>query len=206
MRLVESQGFLEAGLLEYNTRQIGLALGSLRSGDEYARTRATSNLRALQAESARLKQSAGSYGINSELSQQLESNLQIQQGLDAELQLPQATTPAEERDNRSRLGDFYRSQAGSRANEIVNQAGQNFQTQLPPADEQAAPADGQAIDARWLAKNRLDSGGIKEDAAGQVKGATKAAINAPAKKAEVAESCCAAGRSGDGRGRKRPSL
>ena len=160
MRLVEGEGIWRPDLLKYNTRQIGLAIESLHSEDSYARTRAANNLKSLQAEAAQLKQSAGSYEFNDELTQQLDSNTKIQRGLDVELNQPADAKgdarPA--RDNRSRLGDFYRSQAGSRASEVVNQSGANFEAEtVTKTETMPAEAQGQQLNPQWLAKNRLDS-------------------------------------------------
>ena len=139
MRMAQNEGDLAAGLLEYNTRQIGLAIRSLRSDDTFASTRAANNLKALQADAARLKQSALGYSNNPELSRQLLSNSNIQEGLEAEINAPAAEGRKEsEVDNRSRLGNFYRSQAGSRANDVVSQSGENFQPQAAPPAGQCA--------------------------------------------------------------------
>jgi hypothetical protein len=167
MRMAQDEGDLAAGLLEYNTRQIGLAIRSLRSDDTFASTRAANNLKALQADAVRLKQSALGYSNNPELSKQLLSNSSIQEGLQAEI-----STPAEqdgkqgEADNRSRLGDFYRSQAGSRANDVVSQTGENFQPQVvPPAGQPGEPAQGQTLDRSWFAKNKLENPQAQEPGA-----------------------------------------
>ncbi len=159
MRLVEDEGYLAAGLVEYNTKQIGLALQALQSEDTYARARAANNLKTLQGDVARLKQSIQGYQGNEELTQQLERNSKVQQGLEVQLREPlEPNQAADEADNRTRLGLFYRSQSGSRANDVASQTAQNFAA--PPAEPQSGgqgQGQGQAINPRWLAKNKLQS-------------------------------------------------
>ncbi len=160
MRLVPSEGDLTAGLLEYNTKQIGLAIQSLRSEDSYAKARAANNLKALQLDSARLKQSAAGYAGNTELAKQLQSNSAIQLDLGNEINAPaDQVLLNEDNDNRSRLGDLYRSQAGSRANDVVSQSGENFQYQpaQPPAKQPGEAPAGQTLNRQWFAKNKLEN-------------------------------------------------
>jgi hypothetical protein len=159
MRLVESEGDLAAGWLEYNTKQIGLALQSLRSSDSYERTRAINNLKVLQAESEALKQSAEAYRGNAQLAKQLESNTALQQGLGAEINAsPQDSRQLDESDNRSRLNDLYRAQTNSRANEVASQSGENFEARdLNQAQTERKAGEGQMLNRSWLAKNKLEN-------------------------------------------------
>ena len=155
MRLVNDEGYLAAGLVEYNTKQIGVALQALQSEDSYARARATNSLKSLQADAVRLKQSARDYLGNEELAQQLKRNTQVQQGLENQLNSPlEANQAVDELDNRSRLGTFYRSQSGSRANDVVSQTAENF---APAAIQPPSGGEGQAINPLWLAKNKLQN-------------------------------------------------
>jgi hypothetical protein len=157
MRLVQTEGDLAAGWLAYNTKQIGLAMQALRSEDPFARARATNNLKALQAESEALKQSARTYDDNPEFSRQLKANWSIQKGLEIDVSdSANQSQVTEELDNRGRLSTIYKSQSNTRAGEIVNQAGENFAlptAQAPPQVE----GQGQAISRRWLAENKLEN-------------------------------------------------
>jgi hypothetical protein len=182
MRLVQDEGDLAADWLAYNTRQIGLALRSIKSSDEYSRARATNNLKALQAESEQLKKVAQSYRHNEQLSEQLESNTEIQKGLEQELQTKPGQS-SEGVDNRATLRGRFAQQSNSRSSDVVNRAGENFFAQ---DDAHYVPPQGQAISGKWLAKNKLgndtlDKSGVSQKGLGAAKQAepNQSAANQP---------------------------
>jgi hypothetical protein len=159
MRVVASEGDLAAGQIAYNTKQVGLALQAIRSSDSYTRARAANNLKNLQIQSEALKQSAQSYSDNQELNEQLQSNSQKLES--ATLEIRRGAERAETEEvfgNRSKLNLVFTEQFNGRANDVVQQAGQNFEIQSRPAK----PADlhddeqGQSLNAKWLLKNKLD--------------------------------------------------
>jgi hypothetical protein len=164
MRLVQDEGDLAADWLAYNTKQIGLAIQSMKSGDEYSRARATSNLKSLQTESEQLKKTAQSYRGNAQLAEQIKGNSAIQLGLQPELQA-EPGRPIEGIDNRLKLRGRFDEQRNGRASGVVNQAGENFVAQdedeersgplQPPDSAGGGPQQGQAISGKWLAKNKL---------------------------------------------------
>lgn len=164
MRLVQDEGDLAADWLAYNTKQIGLALQSIKSNDEYSRARASNNLKALQAESEQLKKTAQSYRYNEQLSEQLQSNEAIQKGLEQELQA-KFGEKSEAADNRATLRGRFDQQMNSRSSDVVNRAGDNFFAQpvpqyAPPEMPGGGPQQGQSISGKWLAKNKLGKDAI----------------------------------------------
>ena len=164
MRLVQDEGDLAADWLAYNTKQIGLAIQSMKSSDEYSRARAMNNLKSLQTESEQLKKAAQSYRGNEQLAQQLKGNSAIQLGLQPELQAEPGRPIEGIDDNREKLRGRFDEQRNGRASGVVNQAGENFVAQdedeersvpLQPPGSAGGGPQGQAISGKWLAKNKL---------------------------------------------------
>ncbi len=164
MRVVSSEGDLTAGQLAYNTKQIGLALQSIRSDDRYARARALSNVKVLQDEAEALKQSARSYRQNEDLQKQLESNTLSVLSIDNEHN--REANRGERKiviDNRGRLNQQFSTQSNQRSGDVVQGAGRNFEGQTAPAQTPGLGGEdrGQALSKEWLYKNNLGGNGDK---------------------------------------------
>lgn len=162
MRLASDEGDLTAGYVSYRTRQLERLSQVLGGSSEFAKARAKSNLKSLSTEAAELqRQAATQYIGNEQLQQEIASNTRALQQANEQVAAESATlVEAVVEDNREKLSELTRGQMNRRAQNVVEDAGENFDAsgasvQNSVTQNGSPPADGERFSQKWLAGNAL---------------------------------------------------
>jgi hypothetical protein len=129
------QAIFEAERRAYQRKQQERLLETARSGDDFAKVRALSNLKALAA-------SADSAGL--------------QRDIQTEIARQQPTPEADAlEDNRRRLNEAYEQQKPTRSKNVVQDLGRNWDAPLGGKSKPSAAQAGQ-FNAQWLSTSQLE--------------------------------------------------
>ncbi len=147
---VDGEGDFVAGYLNYRTQQVQSLTQILRGKNYFSKTRASGNIKSLDAELQEVqKQAAGERSSNEQLRRNLDLNvraIELASQQMAELEKEIEEVP----DNREKLNAFYREQQNTLSRNSVTRLGTNFA--VPAIQDQSTPAgeDKQRFDSRWF--------------------------------------------------------
>ena len=158
MRVVKDEGELAAGYVAYSTEQAVRMAETLRAADSFAQVRAAANLKRLRLQFDRAQNTTTQFQGNKDLQQVWIRNASILEEAEKQaLVLDQTLELQAALDNRGNLNSYYDAQIGSRANNVVQESGMNF-------DVDATGSAGDEDDARIAGldkKEKLPSRGRK---------------------------------------------
>ena len=174
MRHAESEQDMIAGNVAADIKETERLLDVLRHGDPFAKVRATNNLKQLAIVLDNSRSMSVRDGEGSEtgkvLRKEQETMSEVQKAIQEQEQAGEKG--AGEQDNRFRMNSLYAGQVNTRARNVVDDLGNNFDATLPP-QPQGQKGEGQ-FNPLWLANSQLENpaGLPGEDNAGR-KGAAR---------------------------------
>lgn len=127
MRVVKDEGELAAGYVAYSTEQAVRMAETLRAADSFAQVRAAANLKRLRLQFDRAQNTTTQFQGNKDLQQVWIRNASILEEAEKQaLVLDQTLELQAALDNRGNLNSYYDAQIRSRANNVVQESGMNF--------------------------------------------------------------------------------
>ncbi len=144
MRRVADDVGLQLGFLQFQSNQLSQISQALQSGDKWTKARAAYNLKQMELsmrDDVQYRSPRSSY--NSKLQAALSENTRIMQQTQKEVaRREEAPAPTQIEDNRQRLNVAYQGQTMSRAKNVVNELGLNWEQPTFPsrAGPQGSPS------------------------------------------------------------------
>jgi hypothetical protein len=161
LRLVTEEVDLQAGYIQFQTKQTAQIMATMQQGDKWAKIRAAANLKIQQGLMSQYRSSLSSHSSSSELQSELNQNANIAKQANQEAtKLELTPEQAETQDNRLQLNKRFQGQKSSRARNVVNDLGANWSetVEMKSAD---VSRSGEQFNSEWLGKNKLDTPGDK---------------------------------------------
>ena len=158
MRRVTEGGEFEAGFLQYQNKQAERLYQTLKFDNPFAQARAAANLKSLSADIVKSQKASGQYQYNKDLQVEFSNSAVILENVNKEIQGQAVALGAVSEDNNDFIRDAYEGQRNTRARNMVNNVGANWndvpQVTANDAAVQAGVADNK-FNEGWLASNRL---------------------------------------------------
>jgi hypothetical protein len=155
MRPVLEEADLQAGYVQFQTKQTEKLLDTLRQGDKYAQARASVNIKVQNEKSqGQTYYFSTASAANPNLQSELAANARVNQGATLEaMQIEQMPQQAQQMGNRMQLNNVFLGQKFTQARGVVNQSLANWSD----AEEQKTHAmdKTQRFSREWLDKNGL---------------------------------------------------
>ena len=143
MHPVAEQADLEAGYVQFQTKQIGQSLSALREGDKWTKARAANTLKAQEAGLEGYREyiePQANAALRSELARNKEKLAEVQH--EVEMQDQSKSMPENQFSfNRQRLIQGYEGQVVTRSRNVVRDAGRNFSIDAPAETPAAGAAN-----------------------------------------------------------------
>ena len=163
MRRVTEEVDLQAGYINFQTKQTEQIMATMQQGDKWAKIRAAANLKIQQGLMSRYRSSLSSQGSSSELQSELTLNANIAKQADQEAtRLELVPEQAEIQDNRQQLSKRFQGQKSGRARNVVNDLGRNWSEAVEMKSADLSRSTEQ-FNSEWLGKNKLDMPGEKAE-------------------------------------------
>ena len=162
MRQVTEEADLAAGYVAYQTKQTERLVETIRHGNEFAKVRASANVKNVQVQMDAF-QSSLNIAQNENLRTELFLNSSrtvaaVQESQQVQQEVQKAAQKSESVDNRERLNVYFSEQKSARAKNTVQELGLNFEDTVSEARPAAVPQGDQVrFNKDWYAANNLDA-------------------------------------------------